>query len=184
MERVKNYKVRDFYKDKRYNPPIISAYMKTKYGQITKGYIDFAKICATKGDYIKPNEKENEQQLKNYHLLKKCVDHSDYETYNLSFLNEIKDIPIFNINLEKKDEPNQKWHLYISVFAQSIIGAPEFWEKSFKKYPCLQLKLWMAEKAGLDVEKIGEAIKNNANKKEINDLVKRISWDDIFEKIR
>lgn len=64
MKRVTNYQVREFYKDKRPNPPVTSAYMKTGYGQTRGGYIDFAKLCAKKGDYIKLNKKENEKQQK------------------------------------------------------------------------------------------------------------------------
>ena len=46
---------------------------------------------------------------------------------------------------------------------------------------CLQLKLWMAEGAGIDVKNISDAIKNNMGKREVNSMIKNIEWNDIFE---
>ena len=54
-------------------------------------------------------------------------------------------------------------------------------DNKFRKYPSLQLKLWMAEVVGLDVQKIGDAIKNNAGKSKVNNLIGEISWDAIFK---
>ena len=57
------------------------------------------------------------------------------------------------------------------------------WRTKFRKYPSLQLKLWMAEVVGLDVQKIGDAIKNNAGKSKVNNLIRELSWDAIFDKV-
>ena len=55
------------------------------------------------------------------------------------------------------------------MFAQIIIEiknegktAEDLWITQFRKYPSLQLKLWMAEVVGLGLKEIGDAIKNNA----------------------
>lgn len=56
------------------------------------------------------------------------------------------------------------------------------WRTKFRKYPSFQLKLWMAEVVGLDVQEIGDAIKNNAGKSKVNNLIRELSWDAIFDK--
>lgn len=100
----------------------------------------------------------------------------------------MSDISILDLNLDDKCEPNQKWHLYVSLFAQTIIEiknegktAEDLWITEFRKYPSLQLKLWMAEVVGLGLQEIGDAIKNNVGESKVNNLIKEISWDAIFE---
>jgi hypothetical protein len=41
----------------------------------------------------------------------------------------------------------------------------------------------MAEVVGLDVQEIGDAIKNNAGKSKVNNLIRELSWDAIFDKV-
>ena len=57
------------------------------------------------------------------------------------------------------------------------------WRTKFRKYLSFQLKLWMAEVVGLDVQEIGDAIKNNAGKSKVNNLIRELSWDAIFDKV-
>ena len=182
--------VRDYLMNKEAKPPITNEYMKTGYGQKRKGgyigYIDFAEVCSSQGEYISKDEQHN----KNYEVLKNCIEKNLFEEYELSYLREMNDISILDLNLDDKCEPNQKWHLYVSLFAQTIIEiknegktAEDFWITKFHKYLSLQLKLWMAEVVGLDVQEIGDAIKNNAGESKVNNLIKEISWDAIFEKV-
>ena len=154
-------------------------------GKKKGGYISFAYICAQRGKNLDYKYIDNESQVKNYNLIKNCIDTCNYECYDLSFLKEIKDISILDIDLEKKEQLNQKWHLYVSLFAQSIVEGTGFkWDSNFKKYSCMQLKLWMAEEAGLDLEQIKMSIDNGCSSKEINLLIKEILWDDIYKKIK
>lgn len=176
--------VRDYFINKEAKPPITNAYMKTKFGQTKGGYIDFAKVCSSQGEYIS----KDEQHYKNYEVLKNCIEKNLFEEYELSYLRKMSDISILDLNLDDKCEPNQKWHLYVSLFAQTIIEiknegktAENLWTTEFRKYLSLQLKLWMAEVVGLDVQEIGDAIKNSAGKSKVNNLIKEISWDAIFE---
>lgn len=180
--------VRDYLMNKEAKPPITNEYMKTGYGQKRKGsyigYIDFAEVCSSQGEYISKDEQHN----KNYEVLKNCIEKNLFEEYELSYLRKMSDISILDLNLDDKCEPNQKWHLYVSLFAQTIIEiknegktAEDFWITKFHKYPSLQLRLWMAEVVGLDVQEIGDAIKNNVGESKVNNLIKEISWDAIFE---
>ena len=180
--------VRDYFINKEAKPPITNEYMKTGYGQKRNGgyigYIDFAEVCSSQGEYISNDEQHN----KNYEVLKNCIEKNLFEEYELSYLRKMSDISILDLNLDDKCEPNQKWHLYVSLFAQTIIEiknegktAEDFWITEFHKYPSLQLRLWMAEVVGLDVQEIGDAIKNNAGESKVNNLIKEISWDAIFE---
>lgn len=180
--------VRDYFINKEAKPPITNEYMKTGYGQKRKGsyigYIDFAEVCSSQGEYIS----KDEQHYKNYEVLKNCIEKNLFEEYELSYLRKMSDISILDLNLDDKCEPNQKWHLYVSLFAQTIIEiknegktAEDFWITEFHKYPSLQLRLWMAEVVGLDVQEIGDAIKNNVGESKVNNLIKEISWDAIFE---
>ncbi|MEZ7648905.1 hypothetical protein [Streptococcus sp. 27098_8_86] len=182
--------VRDYFINKEAKPPITNEYMKTGYGQKRKGgyigYIDFAEVCSSQGEYISKDEQHN----KNYEVLKNCIEKNLFEEYELSYLRKMSDISILDLNLDDKCEPNQKWHLYVSLFAQTIIEiknegktAEDLWITQFRKYPSLQLKLWMAEVVGLGVQEIGDAIKNNAGKSKVNNLIREISWDAIFEKV-
>lgn len=182
--------VRDYFINKEAKPPITNEYMKTGYGQKRKGgyigYIDFAEVCSSQGEYISKDEQHN----KNYEVLKNCIEKNLFEEYELSYLRKMSDISILDLNLDDKCEPNQKWHLYVSLFAQTIIEiknegktAEDLWITEFHKYPSLQLKLWMAEVVGLGLQEIGDAIKNNAGKSKVNNLIKEISWDAIFEKV-
>ena len=184
-ERITNAQVKEFYKDTKAYLPVTSAYMKTKYGQDRGGYISFAKLCSSKGKFDNPDKVtlEDKIQLANYEKIKKSLNSKNDDTYDLKFLNEIKDISILDIDMSTSDiEPNQKWHLYVSLFAQSVVGDSKFkWQNHFKKYPCLQLKLWMAEGAGIDVKNISDAIKNNMGKREVNSMIKNIEWNEIFE---
>ncbi|WP_134839246.1 hypothetical protein, partial [Streptococcus pneumoniae] len=113
----------------------------------------------------------------NYEVLKNCIEKNLFEEYELSYLRKMSDISILDLNLDDKCEPNQKWHLYVSLFAQTIIEiknegktAEDLWTTEFRKYLSLQLKLWMAEVVGLDVQEIGDAIKNSAGKSKVNNL--------------
>ena len=158
--------------------------MKTKFGQTKGGYIDFAKVCSSQGEYIS----KDEQHYKNYEVLKNCIEKNLFEEHELSYLREMNDISILDLNLDDKCEPNQKWHLYVSLFAQTIIEiknegktAEDLWITQFRKYPSLQLKLWMAEVVGLGLQEIGDAIKNNVGESKVNNLIKELSWDAIFE---
>ena len=180
--------VRDYFINKEAKPPITNEYMKTGYGQKKTesyiGYIDFAEVCSSQGEYISKDELHN----KNYEVLKNCIEKNLFEEYELSYLREMNDISILDLNLDDKCEPNQKWHLYVSLFGQTLIElknegktAEDLWITQFRKYPSLQLKLWMAEVVGLDVQEIGDAIKNNAGKSTVNNLIREISWDAIFE---
>ena len=178
--------VRDYFINKEAKPPITKEYMKTKYGQTRGGYIDFAQVCSSQGEYIS----KDEQHHKNYEVLKNCLVKNSFEEYELSYLREMNDISILDLNLDDKCEPNQKWHLYVSLFGQTLIelknegkNAEDLWISQFRKYPSLQLKLWMAEVVGLDLQEIGDAIKNNAGKSKVNNLIREISWDAIFEKV-
>lgn len=179
--------VRDYFINKEAKPPITNEYMKTGYGQKKGsyiGYIDFAKVCSSQGEYIS----KDEQHYKNYEVLKNCLEKNLFEEYELSYLRKMSDISILDLNLDDKCEPNQKWHLYVSLFAQTIIEiknegktAEDLWITEFRKYPSLQLKLWMAEVVGLGLQEIGDAIKNNVGESKVNNLIKEISWDAIFE---
>ena len=182
--RVTNYQVREFYMDKDPYPIVTSAYMKTKYGQVRGGYINFAKLCSTKGTFSNPNKLESEMHLSSYNRMVEYFYEND-NTYDLSFLNDVEDIPVLDIDVYGNDrEPSQKWHLFVSLFAQSVVGDSGFkWHNNFKKYPCLQLKLWMAEEAGIDVKYILEAIDEKKEPKIVNQMIKNISWNDIFDKI-
>ncbi|WP_373076165.1 hypothetical protein [Streptococcus infantis] len=176
--------VRDYFINKEAKPPITNEYMKTGYGQTEGGYIDFAQICSAQGEFIS----KHKNHRKNYEVLKNCIEKNLFEEYELSYLRKISDISILDLNLDDKCEPNQKWHLYVSLFAQTIIKiknegktAEDLWITQFRKYPSLQLKLWMAEVVGLGMQEIGDAIKNNAGKGKVNNLIREISWDAIFE---
>lgn len=164
--RATNAQIRDFYFGKEPHPPVTDAYMKTKFGQRSGGYISFAKDCNAKDHH-----NSNLQQLENYRAIAE-----------LEFLKKVKQISILDVDLSSEFEPNQKWHLYVSLFAQSIIENNGFsWDRNFRKYPCLQLKLWMAETAGIDVSHIGQAIAENREKREINQMIKQLSWNDVFQ---
>lgn len=176
--------VRDHFIHKEAKPPISNAYMKTKFGQTKGGYIDFANVCASQGEYIS----KDEQHYRNYEVLKNCLEKNSFKEYELSYLRKMDDISILDVNLDDECEPNQKWHLYVSLFGQTLIElknegktAEDLWITQFRKYPSLQLKLWMTEVVGLDVQKIGDAIKNNAGKSKVNNLIGEISWDAIFK---
>ena len=193
--------VRDYFINKEAKPPITNEYMKTGYGQKEGdyiGYIDFAKVCSSQGEYIS----KDEQHYKNYEVLKNCLEKNSFEEYELSYLREMNDISILDLNLDDKCEPNQKWHFLVSFFAQIMIEIKDgryenkkyksvyqtidkFLNDEYKRNLCtsLQLRLWMAEVVGLDVQEIGDAIKNNAGKSKVNNLIRELSWDAIFEKV-
>lgn len=164
--RVSNYQVKNFYIDKRPHPPVTDAYIRSGFGQTRGGYINFAKECFYKGQFKNPRINEKNYQLQNYRRILDYVNNQN-DIYDLNFLESIKDIKILDIDsIDKNDaEPNQKWHLYVSLFAQAVVGDESFkWDNHFKKYPSLQLKLWMAEEVGIDVSYILQAIKRKIAK--------------------
>lgn len=180
--RPTNKDVRDFYFNKLAYPKITNAYMKTGYGQRSRGYISLAM------DFVSKNNNER-------HIFTEIVHEELYyalkdnlENKSLSYLINVSDIKTFDIDSFNvlEAEPNQKWHLYVSLFGLKSIKDSEFWNKSFKKYPCLQLRLWMAETACVNeeyVEHIYSMIQNKCSKKEINAAIKALDWECIFEKI-
>lgn len=89
---------------------------------------------------------------------------------DLEFLRDI-DIDILNPANNPGGEANQKWHLYVGVFAYSVVCDKKFeWDKNFRKYPCLVLRLWMIENAEIqETEEINIAIDDK--KKEVGLLV-------------
>ena len=62
--------------------------MKTKFGETKGGYIDFAKVCSSQGEYIS----KDEQHYKNYEVLKNYIEKNLFEEYELSYLREMNDI--------------------------------------------------------------------------------------------
>ena len=181
--RVTNKQIQQFYLKANPHPQVTDAYMRKKYGQMSGAYISFAKICESNGEFLNPND-EQIRQMENYQKLSYCINNNVWDKFGLDFLKQVEDIQFINIDLKKDCEPNQKWHLYISIFAQCVMEGNGFdWNKLFKKYPCLQLKLWLAEEAGLDVSEIGQAIQEEKGKAEINRMIKKIDWVQIFQKV-
>lgn len=90
---------------------------------------------------------------------------------DLDFLRDI-DIDILNPANNPGGEANQKWHLYVGVFAYSVVCDKKFkWNNNFRKYSCLVLRLWMIENAEIrETDEINLAIDDE--KKKISLLVK------------
>ena len=111
---------------------------------------------------------------------------------DLDFLKNI-DIDILNPANNSGGKANQKWHLYVAVFAYSVIcqdyskykvkfsRMKEFkWNDDFKEWTCHILRLWMIENAEDqqdDLKEIEEAIDRGEK-----ELIKKLI-DNAFKKI-
>lgn len=159
---------------------ITDAFIKLKYAQQQKGYIDFAYGCFNKGDFS--NSCEKIVHTSNYKKIKKLIDNKDKK---VDFLFKIKDIKYLDVDIVdyQKSEPNQKWHLYISLFCQMLVeDGEDMWNKDFKKYPCIAMKLWLSEACGIDLTVVKKAL-DNKNEKEAKEIIKNIKWEDIYIRI-
>lgn len=105
---------------------------------------------------------------------------------NLDFLKNI-DIDILNPAKNPGGKANQKWHLYVSYFAYSVVCKNAFdWGNKFvmkngQPPKCLILRLWMIENTeGQEdvLKKIEEAIDSFEDVEGIEDLINKT-----FEKI-
>lgn len=66
---------------------------------------------------------------------------------NLDFLKNI-DIDILHPDKNRGEKANQKWHLYVGVFAYSVVCQKEFkWDENFNKWGSVILRLWIIENA-------------------------------------
>lgn len=101
--------------------------------------------------------------------------HCPSEMPNLDFLKDI-DIDLLNPCQNEGKKANQKWHLFVGIFAYNVVFKSKF---EFKKYfplnyKCLILRLWMienAEKQKEDLNDIETAIDNgNTN---VNSLINK-----------
>lgn len=101
---------------------------------------------------------------------------------DLKFL-EGMDIDILNPANNRGKKANQKWHLYVSVFAYSLVCQNQSfkWDNPFPlNYMCLVLRLWMIENAE-GQEAVLEEIEEAVDQDEIKDVEKKIN--DAFNKI-
>ena len=175
-----NEEVFDFYKDKDPSPSVTMHYLKKGWGNKKQEYIDYALCCKLKGEQS-DNKNLKDDHICNYRKIKKALEGG--ETFNI-FDTVTPMEPL--INIEEIDynngKPSQKWHLYGSYFAQSIVEnyKKNIWDKNFKRsIRCKPLVLWMAEVSGVDVHAIDEAIQED-NEEKANSEINKISWDDIF----
>lgn len=110
---------------------------------------------------------------------------------DLSFLKGT-DIDILNPENNPGEKANQKWHLFVGIFAYSVVcrdyakykiqfsRMKQFeWHSNFTMWPCRVLRLWMIENAdGQAAEKIAKLMEQKADKekvkKEINNAFTKI----------
>ncbi|MFT8872269.1 MAG: hypothetical protein ABF868_08235 [Sporolactobacillus sp.] len=93
---------------------------------------------------------------------------------DLDFLKDV-DIDLLNPALNHGESANQKWHLFVGIFAYSVVCKSSFkWEKDFRAWPSQVLRLWMLENAENQqgvLKKIKSAIDNDNSKLCTNALI-------------
>lgn len=184
-----NREIFEFYKDKDPSLPITQKYLNKGWVKEEKAlYIKYARCCKN-GGKIEGEYLEKEDHITNYHRIKKYLQNGDFSSkfVNLSYMEDLIDIKEINI---KEGKPSQKWHLYGSYFAQCVVednkNKKKFqWTNNFKKsIRCRELRLWMAEAAGIDLVTISKEVDKD-NEIATNKLIdEHCSWDKIFERIK
>lgn len=198
--RKSNQNICDFYKDKskdRLTKKYFEKYGLKKKGNLYLGlYDDFVKLnTSSKKEFSGEGIDKDNKSL--YRVIEawKDIERAKFpiEIYdkhekliriidcpskmpNLGFLKDI-DIDLLNPALNLRQEANQKWHLFVGIFAYSVVCKSPFkWEKYFtKKFSCKILRLWMIENA----ENQEDALKN-IEEAIANDTLERALIDNAF----
>ena len=168
--------------EKKNNCDVTSEYMKKWFNRKGNAYFDLMEdfsMCY-KNKYHCGKHPDHESLYKVLNAWQEKQNNTSIKIYNkkgeeVREFNQIKELSGFDFLNDMNNEINlldplqstcdpthQKWHLFVEVFAYSIMMYGEGWkDKLFKKWTCKPLRLWILENSSQCIGGIKEHIEKN-----------------------